>query len=72
VRWLGAGEPILWPFCLQATESVAKRVLFSCYAALAKVKNGDEKQNFKGDFFVVLQMFNQPFLRFTRGEKICR
>ena len=68
-RCAGAGEPIGWRFCLRPLESVAKRALFSCRAALAKVRTRSKKQNFKLLFIVVLEVVNRPFLRFTTGEK---
>jgi hypothetical protein len=53
-----AVEPIRWRFCLQPTESVAKRVLFSLNAATAKVRGGPEKQNFKAYFIYYFQIVN--------------
>jgi hypothetical protein len=37
-RCPGEGEPIRWRFCLRPLKTVAKRVLFSCCAADAKVR----------------------------------
>jgi len=64
-----AVEPIRWRFCLQPTESVAKRVLFSFDAATAKVRTSPKKQNFKAKIFYYLQIVKWPFLRFTSREK---
>jgi hypothetical protein len=64
----GDSEPFGWRFCLRPLESVAKRVLFSYHAASAKVRTRSKTQILKGLFTKVFQLFNSPFLRFTRGE----
>ena len=52
----GAGEPICWRFCFQPTASVVKRVLFSFYAAVAKVRVRPEKQYFKAYFTLLFSV----------------
>src|SRR4051812_41746029 len=61
----GAGAPILWRFRLRPLESVAKRVLFSCYAAGANKNHRPKSKNPQPDFLTKFQRLKPPFLRFT-------
>src|SRR5712691_434765 len=67
-RCPGEGEPIRWRFCLRPLKTVAKRVLFSCRAASAKVCVQSKTQIPEVRFNEVLQIVTQPFLRFTWRE----
>src|ERR1700722_11582781 len=62
------GEPIRWRFCLWPLESVAKRVLFSCRAASAKVRIQSKTQFLEVYFSIVSQWVMTTFLRFTCRE----
>jgi hypothetical protein len=62
------GAPNRCGFRLTATESVAKRVLFSLPCCNCEEGQGPEKQNFKARFFVEKQEVEPEFLRLTIEE----
>src|SRR5260370_24079229 len=67
-RCPGEGEPIRWRFCLWPLKSVAKRVLFSCRAASAKVCIRSKTQILESYILKLIQMVTPTFLRFTCRE----
>jgi hypothetical protein len=64
----GEGEPIRWRFCLGPLKTVAKRVLFSCRAAGAKVWIQSKMQSSEVHFIYTSQWVTLTFLRFTCRE----
>ena len=64
-----APRQVGWQFCFRPTDSAAKRVLFSFFAACAKVCTRSKRANLRNYFYGRFQIVNPGYLRFTRSRK---